>query len=150
MTPPQRTFNIQLMLAEELPWVMENKHNISPDDYWGDWGLRMRKKNRAFFEDSPMFPLPAKEFAEKHKDKFVLSGNMTFGERLYFGSHFQLSEDFHIYLTYSVKEHPDQLVVFVKTIASDPSISRDFVLEHKDMFIDPNETGTLGFSGFGG
>lgn len=138
-----------MMIAEDLPWLMENKHGLNANSYWNAWATRMLSRHDGLFEDMTSFPLPAKEFSEKFQKRFVFSGNMKFGEKLYFVSFFQISEDLHFYTTYAVKDSPDQLIVFLKCFADNPAIWRDFLLENQDLFIDPNVKG-MGFGDHGG
>lgn len=152
---PQKSFNIQLLLAKELPWIMENEHGLNTMTFWNAWRDIMRKENGDFYEDNTVYPFPAKSFSEKYKENFGFTANLRVEDRLFLTSVFQPSRDLLFYNTYAVKDNPEQLIVFSKCLAANPAIWRDFILENEEYFIDPNETGAMGFNktesgGFGG
>jgi|TARA_R110000824_G_scaffold20545_13_gene77427 hypothetical protein len=150
----QQSFNIQLMLAKELPWIMENKHGLNTMNFWNAWRDIMRRENGDFYEDNTVYPFPAKELSEKYKKNFGFTANLRVDERLFLTSVFQPSRDLLFYNTYAVKDSPEQLIVFSKCLAKNPAIWRDFILENEEFFIDPNENEKMGFGdhagGFGG
>lgn len=160
MYSKERTFNIQLMLAKKLPWIMENDpmgngESINTKEYWNAWRDIIKSRHGDFYEDSAAYPFDAVEFSEKYKDQFAFSANLRVddmhGNRLFFTSIFQLSENVHVYNTYGVKEKPhEQLVVFSKFLSPTAKEWRDFVLDNEELFVDPNEESSMGFGANGG
>lgn len=146
----QKSFNIQLMLAKELPWVMENDHGLNTMNFWNSWRDIMRHEQGDYYEDNTVYPFPAKAFSEKYKENFGFTANLRVEDRLFLTSVYQVDRDLLFYTTYAVKNNPEQLIVFVKSLARTPAIWRDFILENEEYFIDPNEQGRMGFDSSAG